>query len=49
MTHDDTEDSGLEAEKWMFRLLLGGALVALGAAVLGSLDDIKRYVRIRNM
>lgn len=36
-------------EKWILRLLLLGVLGALGAAVLGSVDDIKRYVRMNQM
>ena len=36
-------------EKWLFRgvlLVIGGLLTA---ALLGSLDDIKRYIRISRM
>ena len=36
-------------EKWLFRMILGGVLVALTASVLGSIDDIKRYIRIKRM
>lgn len=46
--HDD-DAGGLELEKWILRLLLL-TVAALGvSAVVASLDDIKRYVKIKQM
>ena len=36
-------------EKWILRALLATIAITLGAAVIGSLDDIKRYAKIRSM
>ncbi|MGI8574339.1 MAG: DUF6893 family small protein [Egibacteraceae bacterium] len=36
-------------EKWILRTMLGTVAVMLTAAVVASLDDIKRYVKIRSM
>lgn len=46
---DEVEENGAEVEKWILRVLLLGVLGALTAAVLGSLDDIKRYVHMQQM
>lgn len=40
---------GAGAEAWILRLLLAGLLGALLAAVLGSREDILRYLQIRRM
>jgi hypothetical protein len=39
----------MNIEKLLFRTILGSVAVAASAAVLGSLDDIKRYMRIKAM
>ncbi len=36
-------------EKWLFRAILATAALGLTAAVLGSTDDIKRYIKISRM
>jgi hypothetical protein len=36
-------------EKWILRLILAAFGVAVAAAVIGSLDDIKRYAKMRAM
>jgi hypothetical protein len=36
-------------EKWMLRALLAAFAVLLAAAVIGSIDDAKRYAKIRAM
>ncbi len=36
-------------EKWMFRIIMATVAGALAAGVLGSLDDIKRYIKISKM
>lgn len=36
-------------EKWLFRIIMLTAAGALTAGVLGSLDDIKRYLKMRQM
>lgn len=36
-------------EKWLFRIILGSVAVMMAAAVLGSLDDIKRYIDMKRM
>lgn len=36
-------------ERWLFRGLLGAVAVVMAAALVGSLDDIKRYVKISRM
>lgn len=40
---------GVEAEKWILRALLLGVLGAALAALIASVDDIRRYVHIRQM
>lgn len=42
-------DGGPEVEKWILRSMLIAILATAVAGVLGSLDDIKRYLRIRQM
>lgn len=44
-----TGENGVDVEKWILRFLLVGVLGALSAAVLGSVDDIKRYLRMQKM
>jgi len=36
-------------EKWILRLLLGGVIGVLVAAVVASKDDIQRYVKMQQM
>lgn len=50
-SHDETpvDTRGPEVEKWIFRSLLLGVLGALAAAIVASLDDIQRYLRIKDM
>lgn len=36
-------------EKWLFRMIMLTAAGALAAGVIGSLDDIKRYLKMRQM
>ena len=36
-------------EKWVLRFILAAFGVAVAAAVIGSLDDIKRYAKMRAM
>lgn len=45
----DVEENGAEVEKWFFRILALGLLATFAVAVVGSMDDIKRYMRIRAM
>lgn len=46
---DTDRPSGLEVEKWILRSLLVSLLLLSAAALVGSLDDLKRYVKIRRM
>lgn len=46
---DTDRPSGLEVEKWILRSLLVSLLLLSAAAFVGSLDDLKRYVKIRRM
>ena len=43
------EQQGLLAEQWIVRIVGGVLAATVLAALLGSLDDLKRYVRIRMM
>jgi hypothetical protein len=43
------KDRQAHREKWVLRTLLLGVVGLLTAAVLGSLDDIRRYVHIHQM
>lgn len=43
------DGGGLEVEKWILRALVLALLAVTTAAVVGSLDDIKRYVRMSRM
>ena len=45
----DDDGGGVEVEKWILRVLLASAVVTLVTAVVGSLDDLKRYIRMRQM
>lgn len=45
----DHDNGGLEVEKWILRLMLMTVAALAVSAVLASLDDIKRYVRIKQM
>ncbi|CAN5856983.1 hypothetical protein BH23ACT10_BH23ACT10_37320 [soil metagenome] len=36
-------------EKWILRILVSGLLAVGAMAVAASVDDIKRYVKIRQM
>lgn len=46
--HGD-EGGGPEMEKWILRLLLLAATALSVTVVVASLDDIKRYLRMRQM
>ena len=48
-TTTPSEKNGADVEKWILRILLAGVVGAVVVAVLGSVDDIKRYIEIREM
>jgi hypothetical protein len=54
MTHHDQEQGsdagkGVEMEKWILRVLLLATAALSAVAIAASLDDIKRYARMRRM
>lgn len=49
MSHDEQPAGGPSFEQWVVRVLAGLMVLAVGGAVVGSINEIKRYWHIKTM